>query len=475
MSTTHKTDLLVIGGGPGGYAAAFRAADLGMEVALVEADDRLGGTCLLRGCIPSKALLHAVGLIAASREAEDWGLSFQKPGLDLDRMRNWKDGIVGRLSRGLSGLCKKRKVTRIQGRAAFESSQRVRVEGSDPPAHIEFNHAIVATGSRPVTLPVFDIDSPRVLDSTSALELSDVPKRLLSVGGGIVGLELSTVYAELGSRVTVVEITDGLLPGTDRDLVRPLHGRMEKICEGIHLNTSVTALKETQKGIAVTFEGEIEKKQQTFDKLLLSVGRRPNSETLGLEHTRVEVDERGFIAVDAQMRTRDERIFAVGDVVEGPGLAHKAAHEGRIAAEVLAAEPAAFDHVVPAVVYTDPEVAWCGLTETRAKQENRRVEVARFPWAASGRAATLGRTEGLTKLVIDPETDRILGVGIVGLNAGELIAEGVLAVEMAAVAGDLAESIHPHPSLSESIGIAAEVYLGSATDLYIPKRKQGRV
>ncbi len=364
---------------------------------------------------------------------------------------------------------------RIQGRAAFESSQRVRIEGSDTLSHIEFNHAVVATGSRPGTLPVFDINSPRLLDSTSALELRDIPKRLLSVGGGIIGLELSTVYAELGSRVTVVEITDGLLPGTDRDLVKPLHGRMKKICEGIHLNTSVTALKETQKGIAVTFEGEIEKKQQTFDKLLLSVGRRPNSETLGLENTRVEVNKRGFITVDSQMRTKDERIFAIGDVVEGPGLAHKAAHEGKIAAEVLAAEPVAFDKVIPAVVYTDPEVAWCGLTETRAKQENRRIEVARFPWAASGRAATLGRTEGLTKLVIDPDTGRILGVGIVGLNAGELIAEGVLAVEMAAVAEDLAESIHPHPSLSESIGIAAEIYLGTATDLYIPKKKQGRV
>ncbi len=469
--TTHTTDLLVIGGGPGGYASAFRAADLGMQVTLVETDDRLGGTCLLRGCIPSKALLHAVALISEAREAKDWGLTFQNPEIDLDALRKWKDGITGRLSGGLSGLCKQRKVTLVRGRAVFETSQSVRVEGSDGPSRIEFNHAIIATGSRPSTLPVFDIGSPRVLDSTSALELEDIPKRILAVGGGIIGLELSTVYAELGSQVTVIEVTDGLLPGVDRDLVRPLQKRMEKIVAGIHLNTSVTAIKETQKSLSVTFEGEIEKKKQTFDKILLSVGRRPNSENIGLENIRVEVTDRGFITVDSQMRTKDERIFAIGDVVEGPGLAHKAAHEGKVAAEVLAGEPAAFDKIIPAVVYTDPEVAWCGLTETRAKQENQQIGVARFPWAASGRAATLGRTEGLTKLVVNPDTGRVLGVGIVGPNAGELIAEGVVAVEMAAVAQDLAESIHPHPSLSESIGIAAEIYLGTATDLYIPKKK----
>ena len=467
----HKTDVLVIGGGPGGYAAAFRAADLGLQTTIVEADEQLGGTCLLRGCIPSKALLHVAGLISESREAEGWGLRFQKPEIDLDVMRNWKDGIISRLSGGLSGLCKQRKVDHIQGRAAFESSRSVRIEGNSKVSSIEFGHAIVATGSSPGTLPIFDSNSTRILDSTSALELEDVPKRLLAVGGGIIGLELSTVYAELGSEVTVVELLDGLLPGTDRDLVRPLQNRMEKIFKAIHLNTKVTSTKESQKGITATLEGEVKEAEQTFDRILVSVGRIPNSRGIGLENTQVELSERGFILVDARQRTRDETILAIGDVVEGPGLAHKASHEGKVAAEVLAGEPSAFDSVIPGVVYTDPEVAWCGLTEEQAKQENRKVEVVRFPWAASGRAATIARTEGLTKLVVDPETQRILGVGITGPHAGELIAEGVVAVEMAAVAEDLASSIHPHPSLSESIGIAAEIYLGTATDLYIPKKK----
>ena len=468
---THKTDLLVIGGGPGGYAAAFRSADLGIPVTLVEADDRLGGTCLLRGCIPSKALLHVASLISESREAAACGLTFSEPEIDLEKMRNWKDGILAKFSRGLDALCSRRRVTRIRGRAVFEASDRVRISGGDDVAQIDFVHAIVATGSRPAVPPVFDIDSPKILDSNKALELENIPNRLLAVGGGIIGLELSTVYAQLGSQVTLVEITGGLLPGVDRDLVKPLQKHLEGIFDGIHLNTAVAALEENRNGVSARFEGDYEGESQTYDKILLSAGRIPNTETLGLENTRAGLSDPGFIVVDRHMRTADSRIFAVGDVVDGPGLAHKAAHQGKVAAEVIAGQPAAFDSIVPSVVYTDPEIAWCGLTETQAREQDRPVKIARYPWAASGRAATLGRTEGLTKLIFDPQTSRILGTGIVGPNAGELIAEAVLGVEMAAVAEDLAHTIHPHPSLSESLGIAAEIHLGTATDLYIPKKR----
>ena len=468
---SHKTDILVIGGGPGGYAAAFRSADLGIPVTLLEADDRLGGTCLLRGCIPSKALLHVASLISESREAAACGLTFSEPEIDLEKMRKWKDGILAKLSRGLDALCSRRRVTRIRGRAVFEASDRVRISGGDDVAQIDFVHAIVATGSRPAVPPVFDIDSPKILDSNKALELENIPNRLLAVGGGIIGLELSTVYAQLGSRVTLVEITAGLLPGVDRDLVKPLQKRLEGIFDDIHLNTAVTALEEHRDGVSASFEGEAQAGSQTFDNILLSAGRLPNTENLGLENTRAGLSDSGFIVVDGHMRTADSRIYAVGDVVDGPGLAHKAAHQGKVAAEVIAGQPAAFDSIVPSVVYTDPEIAWCGLTETQAREQDRPVKIARYPWAASGRAATLGRTEGLTKLIFDPETHRILGAGIVGPNAGELIAEAVLGVEMAAVAEDLAHTIHPHPSLSESLGIAAEVHMGTATDLYIPKKR----
>ena len=468
---THKTDLLVIGGGPGGYAAAFRSADLGIPVTLVEADDRLGGTCLLRGCIPSKALLHVASLISESREAAACGLTFSEPEIDLEKMRNWKDGILAKLSRGLDALCRRRRVTRIRGRAVFESSDRVRISGGDDVTQIEFVHAIVATGARPAVPPVFDIDSPNILDSNKALELENIPNRMLAVGGGIIGLELSTVYAQLGSQVTLVEITGGLLPGVDRDLVKPLQKHLEGIFDGIHLNTAVAALEENRNGVSARFEGDYKGASQTYDKILLSAGRIPNTETLGLKNTRAGLSDAGFIVVDGHMRTADSRIFAVGDVVDGPGLAHKAAHQGKVAAEVIAGQPAAFDSIVPSVVYTDPEIAWCGLTETQAREQDRPVKIARYPWAASGRAATLGRTEGLTKLIFDPQTSRILGAGIVGPNAGELIAEAVLGVEMAAVAEDLAHTIHPHPSLSESLGIAAEIHLGTATDLYIPKKR----
>ncbi len=427
---THKTDLLVIGGGPGGYAAAFRAADLGVPVTLVEADDRLGGTCLLRGCIPSKALLHVASLIAESREAAACGLTFAEPEIDLVKMRKWKDGILTKLSRGLDALCKRRRVTRIRGRAAFEASSRVRVSGNDDVSHIDFVHAVVATGSRPAAPPVFAIDSPKILDSNRALELENVPDRLLAVGGGIIGLELSTVYAQLGSRVTLVEITGGLLPGVDRDLVKPLQKRLEGMFDGIHCNTAVASLEEDGREIAANFEGDYRDGPQTFDSVLVSAGRVPNTETLGLEKTGAGLSDAGFIIVDDHLRTADSRIFAIGDVVDGPGLAHKAAHQGKVAAEVIAGQPAAFDGVVPSVVYTDPEIAWCGLTETEARAQDRPVKTARYPWAASGRAATLGRTEGLTKLIFDPETRRILGAGIVGPNAGELIAEAVLGIEM---------------------------------------------
>ena len=468
---TLQTDILVIGGGPGGYAAAFRAADLGREVTLVEADERLGGVCLLKGCIPSKALLHVAGLIREAREAKKWGVTFQDPGIDLDALRSWKEQILTRLSKGLEGLCKRRKVDVVQGRAVFEGSQRVRLEGGDGAAAITFNHAVLATGSSPVSIPGLDIESPRVMDSTSALALEEVPGTLLVVGGGYIGLELGTVYAALGSKVTVVELTDGLLPGVDRDLVKPLSDGVRKIFEGVHLETRVRAVSEVKGGIAVTLEGDVPESEMTFDRVLVSVGRRPNTRDIGLETTSVVIDDRGYVVVDAQQRTGDPHILAIGDVVAGPGLAHKATHEGKVAAEVLAGRLAAFDsRAIPAVVFTDPELAWCGLTESEAKAKGMQVEVAQFPWAASGRAATLGRSDGLTKLVIDRVTQRVLGVGIVGPGAGELIAEGALAIEMGAVAEDLALTIHPHPTLSESLGIAAEVFLGTATDLYVPKR-----
>ena len=470
MAETHTTQLLVIGGGPGGYTAAFRAADLGLTVTLVDADDHLGGTCLLRGCIPSKALLHVAELIAEAREAKTYGVSFGDPKVDLEALRRWKNGIITRLSGGLSGLVRQRKVTHLTGRARFESSQSAAVEGHAAIDRVEFEYAIIATGSRPIVLPTFALDTPRILDSTTALDLADIPKSLLVVGGGIIGLELGSVYAALGSDVTVVEMTDALLPGTDPDLVKPLESRLCQSFRGIYTQTHVTQIEEVNAGLEVHYEGNAPMTSETYDRVLLCIGRRPNTDNIGLENTDVEPDERGFIPVDSQLRTRDPRLFAIGDAVPGPGLAHKAAHEGKIAAEVLAGEPAAFDAIIPAVVYTDPEIAWAGLTEMGARAQNRKVDVARFPWAASGKAHAIGRVEGQTKLVIDPYTQRVLGVGIVGPHAGDLIAEGVLAIEMAAVAEDIAHAIHPHPSLSESIALAAEIHLGSATDVYMPKK-----
>ncbi|MBT3605893.1 MAG: dihydrolipoyl dehydrogenase [Candidatus Latescibacteria bacterium] len=470
MPETHKTDLLVIGGGPGGYAAAFRAADLGLSVTLIEADNRLGGTCLLHGCIPSKALLHVAALIAQTQEAQHWGVTFSEPKIDLPALREWKNGIISRLSNGLAGLVRQRKVHHIQGFAEFDSSTSVVVKNNDDVSRIEFGNAIIATGSRPVNIPLFAIDSPRVMNSSEALELDEVPKSLLVVGGGIIGLELGNVYSGLGSEVTVVEMTDALVPGADADLIKPLAARLNRDFKAIHTRTRVTHLEEVNNGIEVHYESNSQQFVETFDRVLLAIGRRPNTDNITIENTKVERNDRGFITVDAQMRTSDANIFAIGDAVPGPGLAHKAAHEGHVAAEVLAGHGAVFDKVVPSVVYTDPEVAWVGLTENEAKQDNRKVDVARFPWAASGKATSIGRTEGLTKIISDPHTHRVLGMGIVGPHAGDLLAEGVLAIEMAAVVEDIAHSIHPHPSLSETVGVAAEIQLGSATDVYMPKK-----
>ena len=365
---------------------------------------------------------------------------------------------------------RQRKVTHLTGYAQFENSQSASIEGDGDIDRVEFEHAIIATGSRPIVLPIFALDTPRILDSTTALDLDEIPKNLLVVGGGIIGLELGSVYAALGSAVTVVEMTDTLLPGTDPDLIKPLETRLRQAFSAIHTSTRVTHIEEVNTGIEVHWEGEESKTSEIFDRVLLCIGRRPNTDNIGLENTDIEPDDQGFIEVDSQMRTNDPRLFAIGDAVPGPGLAHKAAHEGKIAAEVLAGESAAFDALIPSVVYTDPEIAWVGLTETDALKQNRKVDIVRFPWAALGKAHAIGRIEGQTKLIVDPYTQRVLGMGIVGPHAGDLIAEGVLAIEMAAVAEDIAHTIHPHPSLAESIGIASEIHLGSATDVYMPKK-----
>jgi dihydrolipoamide dehydrogenase len=465
----------VVGGGPGGYAAAFLAADLGMQVTLIDPEVNPGGVCLYRGCIPSKALLHVAKLIEESQQSKNWGIEFPPPKIDLARLRTWKEGVVKRLTGGLGQLSKQRHVTYIQGRAAFENSTTLRISKPDnTEAVLSFDRIILATGSRPAIVPVFRLDSPRLMDSTGALDLEDIPGSLLVVGGGYIGLELGSVYAALGTRVTVVEMLSGLLPGADRDLVLPLHKRLEKLFAAILLNTTVSSLKDEGVGIRATFDGAAvaeKDREQSFDRVLVSVGRKPNSEIPGLEKTQVHVSPRGFIEVNKQLQTADASVYAIGDVVGEPMLAHKAMHEGRVAAEAIAGQKVAFEpHAIPAVVFTDPEVAWCGLTETQAEKENREVKVAKFPWGASGRAVTLDRPEGMTKLIIDPETERVLGVGIVGVGAGDLIAEGVLAIEMAALASDVAMTIHPHPTLSETIMESAEVFYGTSTDVFRPKR-----
>jgi dihydrolipoamide dehydrogenase len=468
-----KTQLAVIGAGPGGYAAAFLAADLGMDVTVVDPEANPGGVCLYRGCIPSKALLHVARLIREANEAADWGVRFGRPEIDLDRLRTWKDGVVEKLTGGLGQLTKQRKIRHVRGKAMFSGATSVEIETTDGGRQsLVFDHAIIATGSRPVVLPGFPTDSKRLLDSTSALDLNDVPGKLLIVGGGYIGLEIGSVYSALGSEVTVVEMMPTLLPGVDKDLVRPLSKKLGGEFESILLGTKVAEVKEQKNGLKVRLEGDgIEEPERLFDKVLVSVGRRPNSEELGLENTKVEIDEQGFIRVDAQLRTAEPTIHAIGDVVGQPMLAHKASHEGRTAVEAIAGHKVAFEpQAIPAVVFTDPEIAWCGLTEDEANQAGRKIAVARFPWAASGRATTLGRDDGVTKLIIDPETERILGVGITGPGAGELIAEGVLAIEMGALATDLKLTIHPHPTLSETMMEAAEVFFGQSTHVHRPKR-----
>jgi dihydrolipoamide dehydrogenase len=473
MADNSSLHIAVVGGGPGGYAAAFLAADLGLKVTLIDPEVNPGGVCLYRGCIPSKALLHVAKLIEESHQAKNWGIEFSEPKVDLAKLRGWKESVVQRLTGGLGQLSKQRKVQYVQGKAGFENSNTLRVtKPGGGEERLSFDRILLATGSRPAVIPSLKIDSPRMMDSTGALDLKDIPKSLLVVGGGYIGLELGSVYSALGTRVTVVEMLSGLLPGADRDLVLPLHKRLEKMFGGILLNTTVKSLKEESGGIRATFDGaDVKEKEKVFEKVLVSVGRKPNSEIPGLEKTGVKVSPKGFIQVNQQLQTDDPSIYAIGDVVGEPMLAHKAMHEGRTAAEAIAGHKVAFEpHAIPAVVFTDPEIAWAGLTETQAKESGREIAVTKFPWAASGRAITLDRPEGLTKLILDPKTERILGVGIVGVGAGEMIAEGVLAIEMAALAGDLELTIHPHPTLSETVMEAAEVFFGTSTDIYRPKR-----
>ncbi len=472
MADTLTTQVAVLGGGPGGYAAAFMAADLGLDVTLIDVEANPGGTCLYRGCIPSKALLHVAHTITAAREAAHFGLNFEAPKIDLDRVRAATKEVVDQMTGGLGQLSTARKVKYIRGRAHFEDPNTLAIFESDiTEDFLKFEYAIIAAGSRPMILGPL-IDSPRIMNSTTALELKDIPSTLLVIGGGYIGLELGSVYSALGSAVTVVEATDGLLPGADRDLVRPLAKRLEEEFEEILLNTKVASMKDQKNGIAVTLEGaDLKKPTRTFEKVLVCVGRRPNSSGLGLKNTKVAVDKHGFIEVDDQRRTAEPNIFAIGDIVGGAMLAHKASHEGRVAAEVIAGQPAAFEpQAIPAVIFTDPEIAWCGLTETEAKAAGRKVKVSRFPWAALGRATTLNRNEGVTKLITDPETHQILGVGITGAGAGELIAEGALAIEMGALASDLDMTIHPHPTLSESLMESAGAVFGTSTHIYRPKK-----
>jgi len=470
---SNPTHVAVIGGGPGGYAAAFMAADLGLQVSLVDPEINPGGVCLYRGCIPSKALLHVAKVINETKEATNWGIEFGKPKIHLDKIRTWKESIIQQLTQGLGDLSKRRNVNLIQGRARFSDAHTLAIDKVDGDSeNLPFDYAILATGSQPFIIPSLALDSPRFMDSTSALELEDIPKSLLVIGGGYIGLELGSVYAALGSKVTVVEMTSSLLPGADGNLVNILGKRIRQQMHAVLLNTRVAELKEQKNGIRARFDGEnLDKTEQLFDKVLMAAGRKPVTDGLGLENTQVQLDEKGFVTVDAQRRTNEPTIFAIGDIAGEPMLAHKASHEGIVAAEVIAGHKVAFEPAaIPAVVFTDPEIAWCGLTENQAKEQGRPIKVARYPWAASGRAMTLDRTDGLTKLIIDPDTDRVLGVGIVGAGAGELIAEGVLAVEMAALASDIKLTIHAHPTLSETMMEAAEAFYGTSTHIYSPKR-----
>ncbi len=465
-------EVVVLGAGPGGYTAAFRAADLGKKVVLVERYPTLGGVCLNVGCIPSKALLHMAKVITEAEEAGHAGISFSKPKIDIDRLRAWKDGVLGKLTKGLSGLAKQRKVQVVTGRGEFASPNTLRVETADGVKTVAFGHCIIAAGSSVARIPGFPYDDPRIIDSTGALKLAEIPKRLLVIGGGIIGLEMATVYDALGSKITVVELMDGLIPGADRDVVRPLAKRIEKRYEKILLKTKVAKIEAQKAGLKVTFEGPDGTATDTFDAVLMAVGRRPNGREIKAEAAGVTVNERGYIPVDKQQRTNVPHIHAIGDICGEPMLAHKATYEAKIAAEVIAGHKAFFDaRTIPSVAYTDPEIAWMGLTETQAQAQGVDYEKAVFPWAASGRALATGRDEGMTKLLIDKTTRRVLGAAMTGVNAGELIAEAVLALEMGADSHDLGLTIHPHPTLSETLFFAAEMAEGSITDLYVPKKK----
>jgi dihydrolipoamide dehydrogenase len=469
--------LLVLGAGPGGYTAAFRGADLGLDTVLVERYPNLGGVCLNVGCIPSKALLHAAAVIDEAAHAADYGVSFGAPKIALDTLRAYKEKVVGQLTKGLAGMAKQRKVRTVTGVGKFVSANEVEVSNDDGSKLVRFEHCIIAAGSQPVKLPSFPWDDPRIMDSTDALNLADIPKRLLVVGGGIIGLEMATVYRALGSEVTVVELLDQLMPGADPDLVKPLAERLKKQGVSVHLKVKTGAVEAQKKGIKVSFEGDKAPEPAVFDRVLVAVGRAANGGKLDAQKAGVQVSERGFIPVDRQMRTNVPHIFAIGDLVGQPMLAHKATHEGKLAAEVVAGEGHPdkgrewVARVIPSVAYTDPEIAWVGVTESEAKAKGLNIGVGKFPWAASGRAIGIGRTEGFTKLIFDEASQRVIGAGIVGVHAGDLIAELALAIEMGCEAGDIGHTIHPHPTLSESVAMAAEVYEGTITDLYIPKKR----
>ncbi|SMX39401.1 dihydrolipoyl dehydrogenase [Maliponia aquimaris] len=467
-------EVVVLGSGPGGYSAAFRAADLGKKVVLIERNPTLGGVCLNVGCIPSKALLHVAKVITEAEEMASHGISFGKPKIDLDELRAFKNGVVGQLTGGLDGLAKARKVQVVRGYGKFTGPNMISVQGDEGVTTVSFDNCIIAAGSEPVALPFIPHDDPRVIDSTGALELKDIPGRMLVLGGGIIGLEMACVYDALGSRITVVELMDQIIPGADKDIVKPLMTRIKGRYENIFLKTKVTAVEALDEGLKVTFEDDKgETFSDTFDKVLVAVGRRPNGKLVDADKAGVAVDDRGFIAVDRQQRTGVPHIFAIGDVVGQPMLAHKAVHEGKVAAEVCAGHKRFFDaNLIPSVAYTDPEVAWCGVTETEAKAKGIKYEKGVFPWAASGKSLSNGRSEGITKLLFNPEDDRIIGACIVGTNAGDLISEAALAIEMGADAVDLGHTIHPHPTLSETVNFAAEMYEGTITDLMPPKKRK---
>ena len=468
-----KTNLVVIGAGPGGYAAAFLAADLGMNVTLIDKEKNPGGVCLYRGCIPSKAFLHVAKLINETHEAKDWGVEFSEPKINLEKLRDWKSSVVSKLTGGLGQLSKQRKINYLQGKASFINSSTLKIEKQNGEVeNFSFDKAIIATGSIIATIPALQIKSSRVLNSSTALDLPLIPKSLLVIGGGYIGLELGSVYSALGTKVSVVEMMPGLLPGADRDLVIHLSKRLEKSFDKIMLDSKVVEMKEESDGLQVKIQNKNDEiAEQKYDYVLMSIGRKPDTSGLGLENTKVKVNQRGWITVNEQLRTDDANIYAIGDIVGEPMLAHKASHEGRVAVEVIAGHKVAFGpKAIPAVVFTDPEIAWAGLTETQAREKEIKYEAAKFPWSASGRATTLGRMDGVTKILIDPETQRILGVGICGPGAGELIAEGVLAIEMGANLTDLKLTIHPHPTLSETLMETAEIFFGQSTHVYRPKR-----